>query len=114
MNQSGPGRSTTSPSSTITYAEVRAQTAPLTRKDNQEHHPHLWGPPDPEIESPRVWEDAGALEDGLLAGETSKTNSQRAENKQARKRFTRQLAIEEFQHRKSGWLTMSSILWRRS
>ena len=81
----------------------------------ERHLSHLWEPPsDPEMGSPRVWEDAGALEDGLLAGETSKTNSQRAENKQARKRFTRQLAIEEFQHRKSGWLTMSSILWRRS
>ena len=41
------------------------------------------GPPDPEIESPRVWEDAGALEDGLLGGKTEEANSRPAENAQA-------------------------------
>jgi hypothetical protein len=94
---------------------VRENTPPLSGKGNYEHTPHLWEPPpEPEIESPRVWEDAGASKDGLLGGRTGKTNSHTAKNKQARNRFARQLAIEEFQDRKSGWLTMSSILWRRS
>ena len=46
-------RSATFLDPTITYAEVREQTPPLTRKDNQEQLPHLWKPPpDPEMRSP--------------------------------------------------------------
>jgi hypothetical protein len=75
----------------------------------RERAPRLWDPPDPERESPHVWRDAGALEDGLFGDETGKTNSQRAE-----KCFACQLAIEEFQHRTGGRLTISSILSRRS
>jgi hypothetical protein len=63
---------------------VRENTPPLSGKGNYEHTPHLWEPPpDPEMESPRAWEDAGASEDGLLSGETEEANTQPAENAQA-------------------------------
>ena len=73
-------RSATFLDPTITYAEVREQTPPLTRKDNQKQLPHLWKPPpDPEMRSHAGSSSHGASVNSRLAGATKELNTQ-AEN----------------------------------
>jgi len=73
-------RSATFLDPTITYAEVREQTPPLTRKDNQKQLPHLWKPPpDPEMRSHAGSSSHGASVNRRLAGATKELNTQ-AEN----------------------------------
>jgi hypothetical protein len=68
-------RSATSLDSTTTYAEVREQTPPLTRKDNQTYLPHLWDDPPDKIESPAGSASHGAPENDRLGGTIEKLNT---------------------------------------
>ena len=58
------------------YPEVRANSACLMDKDNQQPLPHLSKPPpDSESRSPRNWEGAGALKEDRLGGTIGKENT---------------------------------------
>ena len=76
-------RSATFLDPTITYAEVREQTPPLTRKDNQEQLPHLWKPPpDAEMRSPAGSPSREARETDRLGGTIDEKSTRPTENNQ--------------------------------